>query len=883
MNKLLIPIVVLMAVICGTGAASATNYDLTNDYVANGQQNANGAWNYGNLLGTYDGNGNFNGISSSYSFVPMIYQGTEGGSADVWADTNSGGNTCEIFYGTFGGWNFPATPVVENSWVTHVADVRWAGAPGTYSVKVTWQAGGYTTPSSSFPTTEVGVLVNGGTPGQYFLTADNLLGFNPSSSTLDTGAQQYTYSATIAVTAGETLDFFLGDYNSGSGESRASVEATLTEETVPPGGTNYDLNASYVNGANPNGAWSYGYLYGDYDGNGNITQIDPTIAWTADTYAGTQNGDDSWYDTTSGGNTCQIFHGGLWTFPGGSTVENSWVNNAADVEWAGAPGTYYLSVTWQQGGYTTPTQGSYPSSEAFVLLNGGTANQSTIAQGNLLGFNTSSSLMDSGVQEFTYSGPVIITAGETLDFALANYNGAVGECRASVEATLTAVSLPAVLESASRSVPNATQVNVQFTLPLYPPSVTNVANYSIPGETVTAAQLSPSASNIVVLTIKPGLFSSKTLTVNGVENNYDQTPVAPNSQALITVPIYVPLGIGTPTNAAQDTFSGTGLSPYWQSGIANDAGTQAETNYVFANDFVWSNGVLHCHADNQAEAPVNYWDPNYLIYVNPDYAGQVQNVLIHLTIINSNHSSTGVAGVGVCVSTDPYLSTPEGGDCLRAVPAGYGSSTNFSYPYFLTCSDYVSDEPTPNSTNTDAYNLSWQVGGSYWLRIQQTIDTNPATSGNPGGIVSAKAWAGDGSQPEPANWQYTYKDPLSSGDSTRSGYAGIRAGFGVGVVMDFDVDYFLVTAPGLPTITPTLPPQLVPQPQIPPLSIATGGGDAVLSWPAGGAYQLQSSSSLSPVNWSNVNTAIVVNGSQNTVTVPLTAGQDQFFRLIQTQ
>jgi hypothetical protein len=73
--------------------------------------------------------------------------------------------------------------------------------------------------------------------------------------------------------------------------------------------------------------------------------------------------------------------------------------------------------------------------------------------------------------------------------------------------------------------------------------------------------------------------------------------------------------------------------------------------------------------------------------------------------------------------------------------------------------------------------------------------------------------------------------------------------------------------------------------QVPSLGIAADGGNAVLSWPAGflGTYQLQSSSSLIPANWSNVNTSVVVNGSQNTVTVPLAAAQDQFFRLIQTQ
>jgi hypothetical protein len=309
----------------------------------------------------------------------------------------------------------------------------------------------------------------------------------------------------------------------------------------------------------------------------------------------------------------------------------------------------------------------------------------------------------------------------------------------------------------------------------------------------------------------------------------------------------------------------------------NDDPTQS--NYVYSTLFVQSNGVLHCHADTRSASPANFWDPIYLIYVDPAYEGSAQQALIHFTIKASTYSSAppnnaAVAGVGVCVASDPYTSSPAGGDCLRTVSAGYNGGTN--YPFFLTCSDFVLDEP---ANAGDVYNLPWQVGGSYWLRIQQTIDTNPATDGNPGGIISTKAWLGDGSQPEPANWHSVWKDPLPGGDSTRSGYAAIRAGYGVGVVMDFDVDYFMVSAAGLPTITPTLPVSLLPQID---LGIAIGGGNAVLSWPAAvqGAYQLQSRISLTSGSWSNVNTSVVVNGSLNTVTVPLSGGQT-FYRLIQ--
>jgi len=533
-------------------------------------------------------------------------------------------------------------------------------------------------------------------------------------------------------------------------------------------------------------------------------------------------------------------------------------------------------VTW-----TAPANSTYSFNGSFLIANNGTSGPD--------GANCDYAIVDSrgGIEVpkvivvqgsyNTFSFQKTFSAGDVVEFQVGSdyqVGAAVG-----FNCVISDTPVPAELVSATRSITNAALVNVKFAAPLYPASVGSLANYQINGVNVTSAALSSSDSTTIILTVSPGLYSQATLTVNGVENNFGQLPVAANSVALITVPVFVPIGIGSPTNAAQDTFVGTSLSPYWQSGIVNDDNSQS--GYVFANDFVWSNGVLHCHADNQAESPANYWDPNYLLYANPASEGQVQNALMHLTIKNSNFSSSGVAGVGVCVSPDPYLSSPEGGDCLRTVPAGYGDATN-TYPYFLSCSDYVVDEPVPQYTNKDVFNLAWQVGGSYWLRIQQVVDTNPATSGNPGGIVSIKAWAGDGSQPEPTNWQYSWKDPLPGGDATRSGYAAIRAGFGVGVVMDFDVDYFLVAAPGLPTITPTLPAQLVPQVG---LGIASGGGNAVLSWPAGveSAYQLQSRSSLSSGSWNSVNTTVVVNGSLNTVTVPIAGGQTQFFRLIQTQ
>ena len=198
------------------------------------------------------------------------------------------------------------------------------------------------------------------------------------------------------------------------------------------------------------------------------------------------------------------------------------------------------------------------------------------------------------------------------------------------------------------------------------------------------------------------------------------------------------------------------------------------------------------------------------------------------------------------------------------MPGHYGSGPTF--PSFVACSDFVADQYPTNHIQP------WVVGGSYWLRIRSDIDTNsPGT----GVIVSEKVWPGDGSVPEPTGWDLVYKDGAGL---DRSGFGAIRAGWGAGAVLDFDVDYFQVNAAALPSITPKLPASLTPLIDV---NVVINGGNAIVSWPAAapGNYKLQSSSSLTGV-WTDVNTPVVLNGAQNTVTVPVN-GQQTYFRLKQ--
>lgn len=580
----------------------------------------------------------------------------------------------------------------------------------------------------------------------------------------------------------------------------------------------------------------------------------------------------AWFAAAPGEGTPYASDTGIW-------MQAGWLNGTS----AQGEGICPV-VTW-----TAPKTTTFTFNGSFLIGNNGTsgpdgANCDYAIVDSLGGIEVPKTVVPQGTYN-TFTFQKALNAGDVVEFQVGTDNqvgAAVG-----FNCDITDNPVPAVLISATRSLANSEQVSVQFNAPLYAPSVVNLANYSLNnGATITSAQLSPTDPTTVILTVNPGLDYSATLTVNGVESSFGQLPVATNSTALITVPLYLPSGLNTPTNAAQDTFSGSALGPNWISGDVYDEGNNlSESNYYFTQVFVQSNGVLHVHADNRNLNAEGFTpDPNYLIYYDPAYQGSQgsaqEEALVHLTIKASNFNPVGgaIAGVGVCVQEDPYISLPEGGDCLRAVIAGYAGVTN--YPFYLACSDYVADNNTPAGIG-DVYNLQWKVGQSYWLRIRQDPDTNPATDGIAGGIISTKVWLGDGSQPEPANWQSVWKDPVATVDpsaATRSGFAAIRAGWGLGTVMDFDVDYFLEKAAGLPTITPTLPASFIPQIQ---LGIATGGGNAVLSWPSAvqNGYTLQSRSFLTSGVWSNVSQPLVVNGIKNSVTVPLN-GQSLFFRLV---
>lgn len=548
--------------------------------------------------------------------------------------------------------------------------------------------------------------------------------------------------------------------------------------------------------------------------------------------------------------------------PGGIGYHNTkylWAEAANIHLITGAPGNaptadegFASILTW-----TAPAAATYNFAGSFLPGSSGVAGQTNVDVAivdSLGGVELAETNLVQGSAAFPYSFSLAMNAGDTVQFQVGD--SFQTPAPVGIEATVTRVASAPTLFSAIRSLSTPSQVTVQFSQPVDPATATNISNYSINGVKVIGAQMSGSDPNSVILTVSPGLDYASTLTVNNVAGSFGELPIAANSTAPINLRFYVPNGMGTPTNGVVVNFAGPTLDPHWQSALVNHDSTLS--NYYFTQVFVQSNGVLHAHANNAN------LDMNFLVYVDDSGGNAVEETLMHLTIKNANSAGTAIAGAAVGVPPYAYDSTPPGGNDIRAVPAHYGSGPSF--PTFVACSDFVADEYPTN------HYQPWVVGGSYWLRIRQDVDTNaPGT----GVIVSEKVWPGDGSVPEPSTWDLVYKDGAGL---DRGGFGAIRAGWGAGAVLDFDVDYFQVNSAALPMVTPTLPVSLTPLIDV---NVVIGNGNAVVSWPSGapGNYKLQSSSSLTGV-WTDVNAPVVVNSAKNTVTVPVN-GQQVYFRLKQ--
>jgi len=215
----------------------------------------------------------------------------------------------------------------------------------------------------------------------------------------------------------------------------------------------------------------------------------------------------------------------------------------------------------------------------------------------------------------------------------------------------------------------------------------------------------------------------------------------------------VPLDVGTTVSGYQDDFDGASLSPGW---VARGA-----------NVYSVNNGTLRITSAGG--------DPNHLLYEVAGYDNTVQEVLARIRVLNFG------TGDG-----------PRGG-VAAGVDSGSSQGINFHFRD-EGIGKHIEFLDDARAWGTE-FPFTWQLNTWYWLRLRQ--EPNAASQGGVNDVFG-KIWLADGSQAEPANWQTTYEYIPTR--STRTGFAGLAAS-SLGGTAEFDVDYVLIKAAGLPSVT----------------------------------------------------------------------------------
>lgn len=222
---------------------------------------------------------------------------------------------------------------------------------------------------------------------------------------------------------------------------------------------------------------------------------------------------------------------------------------------------------------------------------------------------------------------------------------------------------------------------------------------------------------------------------------------------------YAPADVGTTVQGFQDDFDGSVMNPAWVA--------------VGASVFSQSGGSL-------LVTPAA-GDPNHLLYEAPGYDNSVQEVLARIRIQSAGSGDPVRGGLGTAVAP--------------------GTSQGINYLFRNNNSEGQTGAHMAFLDDMRAWGpgqpFAWQTNTWYWLRLRH--EPNAASQGGTNDVF-AKIWLGDGSQPEPANWQLTWN--YTPTRTARTGYAGITASSSGGL-LQFEVDYILIKAAGLPSIQVT--------------------------------------------------------------------------------
>ena len=333
---------------------------------------------------------------------------------------------------------------------------------------------------------------------------------------------------------------------------------------------------------------------------------------------------------------------------------------------------------------------------------------------------------------------------------------------------------------------------------------------------------------------------------------------------------FLPADAGTTVNGFQDNFTNSVRDPNWV--------------YVGpgADHWVQTNGVMQC-----GPTP---GDPNHLLFEAPGYNAATQEVLVRIRVTAMPALAGSGARAGVGVGCDPATTQGQPGSGIN------WHLTDLDGRVELNTDDIVGRQARmlndyvvwgPGFTNTVApFDIPWQMNQWYWLRLRQE-----GTDTSAGNNIFAKVWLADGSEAEPVDWQLQWAQPTGN-NVPRAGFAGLT-GPTQNILTYVEVDYFLLKAQGLPSITVApvaAPVYLNAQPQSVTQApgktatfsvVAVGSSDLAYQWQkataGGGTF-----ADIAGATASSYTTPAIVladDGSQYRVVVSLKSGSASIFSL----
>jgi hypothetical protein len=237
----------------------------------------------------------------------------------------------------------------------------------------------------------------------------------------------------------------------------------------------------------------------------------------------------------------------------------------------------------------------------------------------------------------------------------------------------------------------------------------------------------------------------------------------------------MPKEVGQQVNGFQDAFEGAERNPLWV--------PRSNPNVPVQDVYVQENGVLKV---SRAAGP----EANHLLYEAPGYDPSAQEVLVRMRITRFDSVVGGSGRSGIATSVDPEDS--------------HGINVFFSiHPIGGRPAVRHLDIRDDGRRWGGTHEIHWEKNAWYWLRLRH----DPAEiSGEPD--IFVKVWRADGNTPEPEDWHMLSDN--YPGRDVREGFAGITAGID-NDPSEFEVDYFLLIADGLPLITVSPPANTPPE------------------------------------------------------------------------